>query len=141
MNIKITSDSTCDLSPQQIQDHQIEIFPMFVNKGGESFRDGVTITPAEIFAHVAAGGDLCTTSAISVGLYQERFTELAKEYDAVIHISLGSGFSVTHNNARLAAEELCRLGVKKVVITLGSDGAMLYEDGKAEIIPAHKVDA
>ena len=106
MNIKITSDSTCDLSPQQIQDHQIEIFPMFVNKGGESFRDGVTITPAEIFAHVAAGGDLCTTFAISVGLYQERFTELAKEYDAVIHISLGSGFSVTHNNARLAAEDL-----------------------------------
>ena len=43
--------------------------------------------------------------------------------------------------ARLAAEELCRLGVKKVVITLGSDGAMLYEDGKAEIIPAHKVNA
>ena len=43
--------------------------------------------------------------------------------------------------ARLAAEELCRLGVKKVVITLGSDGALLYEDGTSEIIPACKVDA
>ena len=40
-----------------------------------------------------------------------------------------------------AAEVLCALGVTKVVITLGSDGAMLYEDDKAEIIPAHKVNA
>jgi ribokinase len=43
--------------------------------------------------------------------------------------------------ARLAAEELCRAGVRKVVITLGSDGALLYEDGTSEIIPACKVDA
>jgi ribokinase len=40
-----------------------------------------------------------------------------------------------------AAEVLCALGVTKVVITLGSDGAMLYENDKAEIIPAHKVNA
>jgi ribokinase len=40
-----------------------------------------------------------------------------------------------------AAEALCALGVNKVVITLGSDGAMLYEDGKAEIVPAYKVNA
>lgn len=43
--------------------------------------------------------------------------------------------------ARLAAAELCRLGVSKVVITMGGEGALLYEDGQAEIIPAHKVDA
>jgi ribokinase len=43
--------------------------------------------------------------------------------------------------AKCAAEKLCALGVKKVVITLGADGALLYEDGKTEIIPAHKVDA
>lgn len=43
--------------------------------------------------------------------------------------------------ARLAAEELSRAGVHKVVVTMGSDGALLYEDGKSEIVPAHKVDA
>lgn len=45
------------------------------------------------------------------------------------------------DGAEKAAETLCALGVKKVVVTLGSDGALLYEDGKAEIIPAHKVNA
>ena len=106
MRIKITADSTCDLSPELIAQNDIEIFPLFVNKGGESFLDGVTIQPADIFAHVANGGDLCTTAAVPVGIYQERFEALAREYDAVIHVSLGSGFSVTHHNACVAAEEL-----------------------------------
>lgn len=106
MKIKITADSTCDLSPEQIRDNDIYIFPLFVNKDGESFLDGVTITPAEIFAHVAAGGDLCSTSASPVGTYQEKFEELRKEYDAVVHISLGSGFSSTYQNACIASEDM-----------------------------------
>ncbi len=106
MKIKITADSTCDLSAQQIKDNDIHIIPLCVNKDGQSFLDGVTIQPEEIFAHVAAGGDLCTTSAASVGVYQEIFEELLKENDALIHISLGSGFSVTHHNAVLAAEDM-----------------------------------
>lgn len=105
MKIKITADSTCDLSPELIQENDIEIFPLFVNKGNESFLDGVTITPADIFAHVAAGGDLCSTAAVPIGVYQDRFEALLKEYDAIVHISLGSGFSTCYNNARLAAEE------------------------------------
>ena len=106
MKIKITADSTCDLSPEQIRDNDVYIFPLIVNKDGESFLDGVTITPAEIFAHVAAGGDLCSTSAAPVGTYQEKFEELLKEYDAVVHISLGSGFSSTYHNACLASEDM-----------------------------------
>lgn len=106
MKIKITADSTCDLSPEQIRENDIEIFPLFVNKGGESFLDGVTIQPSEIFAHVANGGDLCTTAAAPIGVYQERFKALLKDYDAIVHISLGSGFSSSYNNACIAAESM-----------------------------------
>lgn len=105
MKIKITADSTCDLSPELISENDIGIVPLFVNKGGESFLDGVTITPAEIFAHVAAGGDLCSTAAVPIGVYQEYFEKFLKEYDAVVHVCIGSGFSACYNNARLAAEE------------------------------------
>ncbi len=105
MRIKISSDSTCDLPANLVQEHNIAIFPMIVNKGEESFRDGVDITPEDIYAHVAAGNPLCTTSAVPVGEYEEYFAKLAKEYDAVIHINLGSGFSSTHQNACIAAED------------------------------------
>lgn len=106
MKIRITADSTCDLSPEQIRENNIRIIPLIVNKDGQSYYDGVTIQPAEIFAHVAAGGSLCSTSAVSVGDYQDIFEEELKNYDAVIHVSLGSGFSVTHHNAVLASEDM-----------------------------------
>ena len=96
MKIKITSDSTCDLSPELLRENDIELFPLFINKGDESFRDGVDIQPADIFAHVAAGGALCSTAAVPVGVFHDRFAELAKEYDAVFHVNIGSGFSASH---------------------------------------------
>ena len=105
MNIKILSDSTCDLSPEQLKEHDITLSRLTVIKNGEQFTDCETIFPADIFAHVAAGGDLCSTTAYNVDEYQKLFAKYAGEYDGVIHISLGSGFSSSYQNACLAAEE------------------------------------
>ena len=105
MNIKITADSTCDLPAALLQQHNITLANLIVTKDNEDFYDNITITPADIFAHVAAGGDLCKTAALGVGAYQDLFEQYAKEYDAVIHISLGSGFSSSHQNACLAADD------------------------------------
>ena len=105
MKIKISSDSTCDLSKEYIKAHDIGILPLVVVKDGESYRDGIEITPDVVFAHVNNGGALCTTSAANVNDYMELFEEYKKEYDVVIHINLGSGFSSSHQNAKIAAEE------------------------------------
>ena len=105
MNIKIISDSTCDLPVELIAKHNISLVPLFVMKDDQEFIDGVTITPAEIFAHVAAGGNLCSTAARSVITYMDEFQKYAKDYDGIIHISIGSGFSSSYQNACLAAEE------------------------------------
>ena len=105
MNIKILSDSTCDLSQQLLQENNISLVPLTVIKDGKEFKDGVTITPAEIFAHVAAGGDLCSTSANSVGEYSDMFAQYADQYDGVLHITIGSGFSSCYQNACIAASD------------------------------------
>lgn len=105
MNIKITSDSTCDLSAELLEKYNIILIPLTVIKDGKDYKDGVNITPAEIFDHVAAGGDLCSTTATNVGEYDEWFTKLTSDGSAVLHISLGSGFSSSYQNACLAAEE------------------------------------
>ena len=105
MKIKILSDSTCDLSQELIAANDITIVPLTVIKNDEEFKDAVTITPDVIFEHVAAGGSLCTTSANSVGEYQEWFEKFAGDYDGVIHINIGSGFSSCYQNACLAAED------------------------------------
>lgn len=105
MNIKILSDSTCDLSPVQLAEHNIDLARLTVVKGGEPFQDGQTIFPADIFAHVAAGGDLCSTTAYNVSEYQELFAKYAGAYDGVIHINIGSGFSSCYQNACIAAQD------------------------------------
>lgn len=105
MRIKIMSDSTCDLSKDLLEKNDITIVPLTVVKNDEAFSDGVTITTDDIFAHVAAGGNLCSTAAVGVLDYQERFAEFADKYDAVIHINIGSDLSASYQNASLAAQE------------------------------------
>ncbi len=105
MKIKVLSDSTCDLSQELLDKYDITLTRLTVVKDGKDYTDGVDITPADIFAHVAAGGSLCSTAALSVGVYQEVFARYTGEYDGVIHISIGSGFSSSYQNACLAAAE------------------------------------
>lgn len=105
MKIKILSDSTCDLSKELVEKYNITILPLTVIKDSKQYSDGITITPADIFAHVAAGGDLCSTTAMNMGEYADWFSKFAGEYDGVIHINIGSAFSSSYQNACLAAEE------------------------------------
>ena len=105
MKIKILSDSTCDLPAQLLEKYNISMVPLTVVKDGQEYKDGITITPANVFEHVAAGGELCSTSAANIGEYTDIFEKYAGEYDAVIHINLGSGFSTCYQSACLAAEE------------------------------------
>lgn len=111
MKIKILSDSTCDLSRELLEKNNITLVPLSVIKDGNDYKDGVTITPADIFAHVAAGGDLCSTSAVSIGEYAEIFAQYVNDYDGVIQIAIGSGFSTCYQSACLAAEEFSNVRV------------------------------
>lgn len=103
MNVKVTADSTCDLSPALLARYDITLAPLTVIKDGTSYTDGLTITPQEIFSHVAAGGSLCSTAAVSVGEYQALFSRFAGSCDGLVHITIGSGFSACYQNACLAA--------------------------------------
>ena len=111
MNIKILSDSTCDLSQAILEENNITLVPLTVIMADRQYKDGVTITPAEIFDHVAAGGDLCSTSANSVGEYEDWFRKYAADYDGVLHITIGSGFSSCFQNACIAAQEFDNVAV------------------------------
>lgn len=105
MKIKITADSTCDLSQELLNKYNITMKPLIVVKDGEEYLDGVTITPADIFEHVEKGGDLCSTAAINTLSYADFFKENLEGYDALIHINIGSGFSSCYQNAAIAASD------------------------------------
>ena len=106
MNIKISADSTCDLSPELIQRYDIGISPLYIVRDGESLVDGVDITPDEIYAHVEAGGSMCSTAAVSVYDYVEFFRKELESSDAVVHFHISGDMSACYQNACIAAAEV-----------------------------------
>ena len=105
MSIKITATSTCDLPPELLERHQITLVPLYISFGGNTYRDGVETDPDDIFRHVDGGGALPTTAAVNIADYQALFAELSPKYDAVLHITIGAGFSACYQDACVAAEE------------------------------------
>lgn len=105
MNIKVTADSTCDLSQELLERYDITLAPLYVLKDGKEFRDGVDISPKDIFAHVAAGGSLCSTAAVNVADYIELFKQYSGDYGYVFHVTISSEFSACYQNACIAAQE------------------------------------
>lgn len=103
MAIRITSDSTCDLG-HLVKERNIGILPMQVNLDAKAYRDGVDITPQDIFDFVSETKILPKTSAPSVGEYEEFFAEQLKGFDELIHFSISGKSSGSHNFAKQAGE-------------------------------------
>lgn len=105
MKIGISADSTCDIPSDLLKKYDINISYLKINLGDDEFTEK-EVNHEKIYDFVAKTGILPKTSAVSTYEYQEYFTELRKKYDAVIHFSLSSELSSTHNNAVLAAKEV-----------------------------------
>ena len=104
MKIKISSDSTCDLSKELIEKYDIGIIPLSVILGDKVYSDEIDITPQQIFDFVAETRTLPKTAACTEEAYAERFAAYLEDYDAVIHLNISSKASVTNRNAAEAAK-------------------------------------
>lgn len=104
--IRISADSTCDLSPELVEKYDIAITPLKIMLGDTDYTDQIDITPQKIYDYVAETGVLPKTAAVSVGTYTDVFTELKKDCDEVVHFTISSEMSSCYQNAVLAAEEV-----------------------------------
>lgn len=105
MTYQILADSTCDLSPEQLERYSIRLTPLYVRLGDRDYRDGVDIHPDDIYAHVAAGGALASTAAVNMADYVRVFSEYSRRMDFVIQVCISSDFSSCYQNACLAAAD------------------------------------
>ena len=106
LNVKITADSTCDLTEELVAERNITVVPLTVSCAGESYKDGTEITPDVLYEKIAASGQLAQTSAVNVQDYLDLFGALLKEYDAIVHFTISSDMSACYQNACIAAAEL-----------------------------------
>lgn len=105
MQVVITADSTCDLPEELVVQNDIEIIPLSVLLGENSYLDGIEVHPQDIYDYVSKSGVLPKTAAVTPAQFADVFKRLTDEGKQVVHISLSSAISSTHQNASLAACE------------------------------------
>lgn len=106
MKVKITSDSTCDLSPELINRYDIGILPLLITFGEKAFRDGVDVSPEDIYQFVDETKSLPKTCALNTAEYEEFFRKWTDQGYALVHFCIGSKFSSTCQNAQIAASSM-----------------------------------
>ena len=105
MKVKISADSTCDLSQELLEKYQVTIAPLSVIIDGDSHKDGVDVTPENIFRAVDLGKKV-QTAAVNQFEYEELFGNLLKENDAVVHFCISREMSSCYSDACEAARKL-----------------------------------
>ncbi|MHA6529438.1 DegV family protein [Paenibacillus sp. BAC0078] len=103
--VKIFSDSTSDLPQGWKETYDIGIVPLYVVFEDATYKDGVDITPEEVYRQVAAKGALPKTAAPSPADFITAFEPVISSGGDIVYISLSSGLSSTYQNALLAAGE------------------------------------
>lgn len=102
--VYIVTDSTADLTEEEVKQFEISIVPMNISINDENYIDGVTITKDEFKRKMIASAELPKTAQPSIGRFVEVYDELGKNGDSVISIQMMRSISGTVDAARQAAD-------------------------------------
>lgn len=112
--IKIVTDSSCDISPEQIQEYGIIVVPTHIIWDNQSYLDGITMSAEEFYKRLPTDPAIPTSSQPTAAQFQAAFEEaIAQGADEIICLTVSSVLSGTFNSAKMAAE-MCRVPVHLV---------------------------
>ncbi|VEU60575.1 DegV family protein [Mycoplasmopsis bovigenitalium] len=83
MKYAIVIDSSCGLTQEQAHKLGWHFLPLHINIEGKEFKDGVDITPENLFNFYNKNSK-AKTSAVNLGYAEELFNKLSKDYDRII---------------------------------------------------------
>lgn len=102
--IKLITDSTCDLPKKIIDEYDIEVIPLIINLGDESYTDGVDIDIKTLLNKMENSQCTASTSQITPGRFHEVYEKYLKEGYSIISIHLSSEMSGTYHSACVARD-------------------------------------
>lgn len=106
MSIRIVTDSASDIPGELARELQIEVVPLYIHIGGQSFRDGVDMTRSEFYQRISQSKLPLTTAAPSIETLRETYERLAQEGAThILSIHISAALSAVVNVAHLAAKE------------------------------------
>jgi DegV family protein with EDD domain len=113
MNVRIVTDSTCDLPTEFAQRNNIEIVPLHINMGNETLLDGVDISKDQFYQRLPSYDPAPSTAAPGPDTFIQRWHSLAEQgAEAILSLHISESLSATVNSARLAAQQFTRIPVR-----------------------------
>ena len=139
MNTFILTDSTCDLPAEIIARYGIEVIPLHINMGSETFFDGVNITKEEFYRRLPDYDPAPSTAAPGTAHFIKHFETLVeKGAKEILSIHISESLSATINSARLAAKEFTKVPVTVLDSTQLSLGMGFLVEKAAQMAEAGK---
>ncbi len=124
----VLSDSGCNIPPEFSKKHGVFILPLKLHFGGHTFRDGMDITPEEVYDVLSQ--EIPKTSLPTGEEIVALFDKVkAAGYTELLCVTLSSQLSGTHNIVRLMAEEYEGLTIRMVDtknIAIGAGFVAMY---------------
>lgn len=104
-DVRIVTDSACDLPPEMAERHGIEVVPLTVRFGDEELVDRRDLSPRQFWDRLARSDVLPETAAPSPGLFETAYRTAAEDNcPAVVCVTLSASLSATFEAAQLAAQ-------------------------------------
>lgn len=104
--IKIITDSTLDLPSDLIKEKNIEVLPLLINFGEESYLDGVEINTREMLDRIERENILPTTAQVTPNRFEDTFKKYLNEGYKIVTLTLSSEMSGTYQSACIAKNML-----------------------------------
>lgn len=104
--VKLITDSTCDLPDYIINKYDIEVLPLLVNFGEESYRDGIDINLHTLLMRISEGDVFPTTSQVNPQRFIDCYKKYLDEGYKILSIHFSSKMSGTYASALIAKETL-----------------------------------
>ena len=121
--IRLVVDSTFDFSNEFISSHELDVVPLSVQFGTQSYKEKIDLTTEEFYQKMSASSELPKTSQPAPQLWLDVFEKAVETKDQLIVMTLSSGLSGTYQSACMA-KELCSDATIEIIdtknVTLGS---------------------
>jgi len=104
VTVRVVTDSTADLPAEVIRDLNITVVPAYISIRGHSYRDGVDITPDEVYQKLIESDTPITTSQPPPADFAQAYKHVLKEADEIVSIQATSKLSGIYQSAIQARE-------------------------------------
>ncbi len=139
--IRIVTDSTSDILPEEAERLQIDVVPLTVRFGEKQFRDGIDLTPDDFYRRLPTTPVQPSTSQPTPEQFAEVYRRHINAGDFVVSVHISAKLSGTLQSASLAAQEFPTGSVRVVDSTTVSAGMQfLVRAALADVASGRSLD-